>query len=98
MNHGAEAALETVFATCRGTVDRNFRVSAQNPGDGQNFAPRRALERENVRVLAFECSELVLDNRLVAGKEGPGQKRHLGGQEYKDNASHTAISFGLGAA
>ncbi len=49
--------------------------------------------RENVRVFVFECSELVLGYRLVAGEEVPVQKGHVGSQDYEDNALHIATSF-----
>src|SRR6266480_296604 len=93
VNHGTEAAVETVFATRRRTIDRDLGVRAQNPGDGQNLAFRCALKGENVGVLTFECGEFVFGYRLVAGEETAGQKGHVGRQNYKNNESHNATSL-----
>jgi len=54
VNHGAVAAVETIFATRRCLIDRDLGIRVQNPGDCQNLAFRCALKGENVSILAFE--------------------------------------------
>src|SRR5437773_8579116 len=53
VNHCAEAAVKTVFATCCRLIDRDLGFSTQNPGDGQNLGVRCAFKGDNVGVLTL---------------------------------------------
>src|SRR5438093_8508936 len=80
VNHCAESAVKTVFATCSGLVDRNLGFRTQNPGDGQNLGFRCPCQGENVGVLTFECGEFVFGYRLAARKQATSQKAHVNNQ------------------